>query len=122
MTTKIVNYTTENYNSTQNGALWKQVSKRIAFCIDERSYACDMYDLYAEFKNRSQIEKIFNKRFAMVSPYDIIEFCDVMKNTQYNIKPDTYSNKVSGSYNFSELSMSAEEYRTMLDEMYPLPN
>ena len=121
MNIKQVAYTVEGFITTKNGAIWKKhPTTHIEFCVDERSYACDMYDLLALFKNKKQIEKIFNKKMAMISPYDIIELCDVMEGTQYNTCHNKHSSKISGIYDFTNLNIDSNELESIKIEKYPI--
>lgn len=120
MAIRQVTYTVADYITTKNGAIWKSLpSRRIVFAVDERTYACDDYDLYVEFKNKKQIESLFGKSLALISPYDIIEICDIMKGTSYNTSIDPYSGKISGVYDFASKVLTIEEYNARFEELCP---
>ena len=121
MAIKQVTFTVENYTTTKNGAIWKKhPSTHIEFCVDERSYACDMYELYALFKNKKQIEKLFNKKMPMISPYDIIELCDVMEGTEYDTTCGKHREKIAGIYDFTKLNIDSFELDVLKMEKYPI--
>lgn len=122
MAARIVNYTVENYSNTKNNALWTLAADRaIRFSIDHRTYACEGYDLHAEFKNKKQLEKLFNKKFNLISPYDIIELCSSMVESEYNVQPNDSRIVIKGEYDFRKLDMDHHELNAHINNMFPYP-
>lgn len=103
-TKKPKQYFTNSWNQTINGAVF-YLNKNISFSIDERTYGYNGYDIDAVFKDREQIESIFDKTLDHITPYDILELTHATKNeSSFCISYNTEEEGVSASFEFEKLT------------------
>lgn len=109
-------YYKNDTNITTNGAMF-YLGNTITFNLDERSYACDCFDIDLVFKNQSQVENVFGKSIDLVSPFDLMELVDATKNTEYceKYKPGIEDDELSvGSFDFSLSNFSKVDFDNLL--------
>jgi hypothetical protein len=108
-------YNNNSWNCTKNNALfYLYLNDSIMFKIDEQTYGCEFYNYDASFKNRKQVEALFDTSIDMISPYNIVELCETMKGTIYENK-DMPNDSNSGTYKFEKLNLDSSTLRRMMD-------
>lgn len=108
-------YKRNGWNNTKNNALfYLNTANNVKFKIDGQTYGCEFYNYEASFKSRKQVEALFDTSMDMISPYGIVELCEVMKGTTYEQK-STINNDNEGIFDFSSLNIDSKVLRKMMD-------
>lgn len=107
-------YLNNSWNTTKNNALFHlYLDQSVMFKVDDQSYGCEFYKYDATFSDRKQVEELFDKQFDMISPYDIVELCEIMKGSTHDKLQSSEENE--GSFNFTNLKIPSDILRLMMD-------